>query len=147
MDVLRLAFRAFPVWMASLGWLVVTDVVQAFPLTIPANGTVNNIFFVDCELGVSNVSKILLTFPPGCAGQVGIRIEHGGAQVYPLKPGTFFIFDDFTLEIDVSGQSNSGQWHVAGYNTDVFPHTILPYFFYDYVDLSNAGSQSSLISL
>lgn len=124
-----------------------TDVVQAFSLDIPGGGTTSNIFFVDCEIGISNVSQIIIQFPPGCAGNVGIRVEHGGSQVYPLKSGTFFVFDDFTLVIPISGQGNSGQWHVAGYNTDFYDHVINAYFFYDYVDLAAGQSGGSLISL
>jgi len=124
-----------------------TDVVQAFTLTIPGGGTVNNIFFVDCELGISDVSQVILVFPPGCSGNVGVRIEHGGSQVYPLAKGTFFILDDFTLAIPVTRQGNSGQWHVAGYNTDVFPHSIGVYFFYDYVNFMEGESSVPLVSL
>lgn len=124
-----------------------TDAINAFSLTIPANGTVSNVFFVDCELGDSNVTKILLVFPPGCASLVGARIEHGGSQVYPIAKGTWFIFDDYTIEVDPTLQGTSGQWHVAGYNTDIYPHTLQAYFFYDYVDQGRLQSASSVISL
>lgn len=121
-----------------------TDAIQAFSLTIPGGGTVNNIFFVDCELGWSNVTQILLDFPPGCSNLVGIRVESGGAQLYPLKAGTFFTFDDFTLAIPVTNQVNGGQWHVAGYNTDFYQHTITAYFFYDYLNLEGSTSSGIL---
>jgi hypothetical protein len=124
-----------------------TDVVRGFTLNIPGGGSVSNIFFVDCELGISNVTKILLSFPPGCAGLVGIRVEHGGNQLYPQDPGTFFIFDDYPLEIPVTNQGNAGQWHVAGYNTDFYPHLIQAYFYYDYVDIGSAQSASLPVSL
>lgn len=124
-----------------------TDYIKAFPLTLSANGSINTIQFVDCELGDSNVTRILLTFPPGCAGLVGIRIEHGGSQVYPLTKNTWFIFDDYTLEVDPTGQGTSGQWHVAGYNTDLYPHTIQSYFFYNLADTTGNAPQPSLISL
>lgn len=119
-----------------------TDAIQGFNLTIPGGGSINTIFFTDCELGWSNVTKILLNFPPGCSGLVGVRVESGGAQLYPLKAGTFFVLDDFVLEIPVTNQIQSGQWHVAGYNTDFYQHTITAYFFYDYIrtDGSNSGN-------
>lgn len=124
-----------------------TDRISPFSLTIPANGSLSSIFFVDCELGDSNVTKIVINFPPGCASLVGIRVEHGGSQVYPSNKGTFFVFDDYTLEIEPSEQGTSGQWHVAGYNLDIYPHTITSYFFYDYVNLKSSGGSSPLISL
>jgi hypothetical protein len=125
----------------------VTDVIQSFTLNLPGGGTVNNIFFVDCELGISNVTRILIEFPPGCSGNVGVRVEHGGTQVYPLKPGTFFIFDDYVVDIPVSSQGNAGQWHVAGYNVDTYDHAITAYFYYDYVDLLRGSSSTPLVSL
>lgn len=124
-----------------------TDAIQGFPLAIPANGSPSNVFFTDCELGWSNVTQIVLVFPPGCAGQVGVRVEHGGAQLYPLIAGTWFIFDDYTLVIPVTGQGESGQWHVAGYNQDAFPHTVQAYFYYDYVGSSAQTATSPLVSL
>lgn len=124
-----------------------TDVVRAFTLTIPGGGSPGNVFFVDCELGTSNVTKIQLSFPPGCAGLVGVRVEHGGTQVYPLDPGTWFILDDFVQEIEVTGQGNAGQWHVAGYNTDFYQHVIQAYFYYDYVDMASASAPTPLVSI
>jgi hypothetical protein len=121
-----------------------TDAIQAFPLTIPGGGSVNSIFFTDCELGWSEVTQILLTFPPGCSNLVGIRVESGGAQLYPLKAGTFFTFDDFTLAIPVTNQIESGQWHVAGYNTDYYQHTVTAYFFYNYLYGDSASSGAIL---
>lgn len=124
-----------------------TDVIKAFSFTIPANGSPSSVFFVDCELGDSNVTKIQVVFPPGCATLVGVRIEHGGSQVYPIDSGTWFIFDDFTVEVEPTDQGTSGQWHVAGYNTDIYPHTIRAYFYYDRVDLSSSSVSSSPVSL
>lgn len=120
-----------------------TDAIQAFTFSPPVQGNVNNIFFHDCELGWSDVSQIVLVFPPGCAGLIHVRLEVGGQQIYPLKSGTFFALDDFTLVIPVSGAGQSGQWHVAGYNEDIYEHTIQAYFFYDYLDASTQGDSSS----
>ena len=123
------------------------DVVRAFPLVLPPNGSVNSVFFVNCPLEDSNVVKILLVFPPGCSGLVGVRVEHGGTQIFPLDPGTWFIFDDYTIELDPSEPNTSGQWHVAGYNLDTNQHTISSYFFYNRIDRSQGSTSSSLVSL
>jgi hypothetical protein len=124
-----------------------TDVVQAFSLTLPGGNPITTITSVACAIPVSRVSKILIVFPPGCADNVGIRIEHGGTQVYPFIKDTFFILDDYTLEVDVSGQSDSGQWQISGYNIDFYAHIVQAYIFYDYVDYKSQGAASSLISL
>lgn len=124
-----------------------TDRIGTFQLTIPAQGAPNTIFFVDCELGDSNVTRIILQFPPGCAGNVGVRLEQGGSQVYPYTIGQFFIFDDYTLEIDPTDKGTSGQWHLAGYNTDQYPHTVTVHFFYDLVKFESPGQSTPLVSL
>lgn len=124
-----------------------TDAIQAFPLTLPGSGNPNQIFFVPALLGDSNVTQIILTFPAGCAGNVNVRVESGGAQLYPLKPGTWFNFDDYVLVIPVSNQVTTGQWHVAGYNTDFYAHTVTAYFYYDYLAHGASSPASSLVSL
>jgi hypothetical protein len=124
-----------------------TDAIQAFNLTLPANGSSSAIFFTPCNLGPSLVSQIILNFPPGCSGLVNVRIESGGAQIYPLNAGTFFNFDDYALTIPVSNAIDSGSWHIAGYNTDFYPHTVSAYFFYDYIKGGSDSSGSILASL
>jgi hypothetical protein len=124
-----------------------TDAIQAFTLPLPANGSPSAIFFTPCPLGDSLVSQIILNFPPGCSGLVNVRIESGGAQIYPLKAGTFFNFDDYTLVIPVSNAIDSGSWHIAGYNTDFYPHTVTAYFFYDYLKGDGSSSSNVLASL
>lgn len=124
-----------------------TDVITAQPLTLPPNGGPNTLWYEQVNLGWSNVSQILITFPPGCANLVGARIEFAINPVYPIGGNSWFTFDDYTLAIDVTGQGNSGQWRFTGYNSDVYPHNLTAYFFWDYVDLASEGSSSSLVSL
>lgn len=142
-----MAVRAFSIRLLARVAYIMTDAVQAFTLTIPSGGSPSTVFFVDCELGDSNVTQIILVFPPGCSGNVGVRVESGGAQLYPLVAGTWFMLDDYTLLIPVTNQINSGQWHVAGYNQDFYDHTITAYFFYDYLNLTGQGSSGLLSGL
>lgn len=91
--------------------------------TAPTNRNVN--------LGLSIVRSILCVVPPGPAGLVGFAISAGGQQQYPLPPGTFFIFDDYVYEQEISNQIDSGQWSIQTYNTDTFPHVLRFYFHWD----------------
>lgn len=125
-----------------------TDAVKAFSLACTANLAPGLVNFVDCPLGnETEVTRILVVFPPGCNGNVGARIESGGSPVYPLLAGAFFIFDDYTLEIDPTNQVTTGQWRLAAYNHDFYVHTLQVYFFYNYLNLGMTGHDSVLVSL
>jgi hypothetical protein len=125
----------------------VTDVIQQFNLTIPAGNGSQALYYVDCHLGWADVTQIILSFPPGCSSLVGARIEFAVNPVYPIGAASFFTLDDYVLTIPVTGQGNSGQWRISGYNTDIYQHTVTGYFFYNYVSLSQQQQSSALISL
>lgn len=123
-----------------------SDQIQGFAMTIPKDGSPDNVFFVDCALGLSDVTQIDIVFPPGCSGLVGARIEFAGNVVYPTGSEQWFVLDDDRIQIPVSSQGNSGQWRLAGYNTDVYQHNIYAYFYFNYVEYGNSPS-SGLVSL
>ena len=124
-----------------------TDAVSTFAVTIQPNTQKTLPRIVDCPLNWSNVTQIILTFPPGCAGLVGAQVRYASNPVYPVGSGNFFVLDDYVLPISVSNQRQGGQWSVAGYNNDVFPHTVTVYFYYDYLAAAQSSNQSGLISL
>lgn len=146
-DFLRVAIPAFPVRVASGPEVVVTDVVSAFPLIVPAGFGVQSITSLDCSLGWSDVTLIAINFPPGCAGLVGARIEFALNPVYPAGSDSWFVLDDEYLQVEVSSQGNSGQWRVSAYNEDFFEHKITAYYYYDYVDIAPQSSSGVLVSL
>jgi hypothetical protein len=123
------------------------NAIRSFSLTLPGGGSVGSLTSVNCALGYSVVSKIIVLFPPGCAGNVGVFISSGGAQLYPKDAGTYFTFDDFPLEVPVVDQVDSGSWAMSGYNVDFFPHVIKAYFFFEYLDAAGSGASSVLASL
>lgn len=124
-----------------------TDQITQATLSLPAGNGSQAIFFNHVDLGLSDVEYITLVFPPGCAGLVGVRIEFAVNPVYPLPTGSWFIFDDYTFNIQVSGQGNSGQWRVVGYNQDTYPHNIQSYWGWNYLKRPDASLSSPLISL
>lgn len=124
-----------------------TDAVAAFPNTVPANTPVTGLLSVKCALGWSNVSKILISFPPGCSGLVGARLSYAGNPVYPIGPSSFFVLDDYVVEVDPTNQQQGGQWTFDAYNLDIYQHTPTAYFYFDYLPIGSAPGQSGLVSL
>lgn len=124
-----------------------TDAVAAFQFNLPANIPRTALIQQQCPLNWSRVSQILLNFPPGCAGFVGVRVEYANNPVYPIGQGNFFILDSYLMPILVTNQREGGQWRLVGYNEDTYPHTVTGYFFFDYIIGVPSASQSGLISL
>jgi hypothetical protein len=124
-----------------------TDFITSFPVTVPAGNGAQNFLRTPLKLGPSNIEKFVLVFPPGCAGLVGAQLNAGGSAAYPTNQSGKFIFDDYQLEISPTGQINSGAWDLWAYNTDVFPHTLVLYVYWDKIDLSHAPGATSLVSL
>lgn len=123
-----------------------SDFIRSAVLTIPAGHGSGQLYINDVPLGISDVEKIDLVFPPGCSGLVGVRIEFAINPVYPTGSPGFFILDDDRIQIPVSNQGNSGQWRLTGYNQDAYVHSVYAYFYYNMVD-SAPSSSSSLVSL
>jgi len=57
------------------------------------------------KIGLAEVRRVLVTFPPGCAGLVGVQLRLGGSAVYPFNENEYFIHDDYILEQDVTIRS------------------------------------------
>lgn len=124
-----------------------TNSIQVFQLALPAGNGSANLSSIPCPLGLSDVSQIILQFPAGCAGNVGVQLLMGGGPAYPAMSGQFFNLDDYVFVIPVSGMGNSGQWQLQGFNTDFYQHTITATFFYDWADTTGVTGVASLVSL
>jgi hypothetical protein len=122
------------------------DVVTSQPLTMLAGNGSSQIWYEDTYLGDSDVSQAVIVFPAGCAGLVGARLEFSGNPVYPAGDNPWFVFDDYVLVIPISGQGNSGQWRVVGYNNDYNDHTLQFYIYWDYLPIASQSGTSSLIA-
>jgi hypothetical protein len=123
------------------------DTVFQSDLTIPAGNGSSRVWFVPVNLGWSDVVEAMLIFPPGCAGLVGVQLQYAVNPVYPNAAGGYYIMDDYVLTIPISNQQQGGQWRVAGYNQDTYPHTVRCYWSYNYLTLSPNSGGSSLVSL
>lgn len=124
-----------------------TDAIQSFTLGIPAGSGSTLEWGISCNLGWSNVTQIILVFPPGPSGLVGARIGYAGAHVYPSIAGQYFVADDYKLVIPVSNQRQGGQWSLNGYNTDVFLHNVEAWFYFDYITGEQSPDTNGVVSL
>lgn len=124
-----------------------SDHVLNFPVTIPANTAILAPVMVQASLGISILTEIRVVIPPGPAGLVGFVINSGGSQTYPETNNTWFIFDDYVYDQEVSNQINSGQWSITAYNLDVFPHTLQFYFYTNDVAYAPGPDLSAPVSL
>lgn len=62
--------------------------------------------------------------PAGPRGEVGFQITQGGAQVFPVNPGTYFVPENDEFEWPIDGLVTSGAWEMTAYNTGQYDHTI-----------------------
>lgn len=116
------------------------------PLLAPGNGSrAASVFPI--SLGDSIVRRILLTFPAGCGGLVGVAVTAGGTAAFPFNPGSYFSFDDYTYAFDVGTQIETGNWGLITYNADFTIHSVQVVFEYDYIGVGSNAKQQPPVSL
>lgn len=123
------------------------DASQVFIYLLAAGNGSSASSRASCDIGLSRVRRILLTFPAGCGGLVGVRVEAAQGYAFPNQPGQFYAFDDYTYTIDVSNQIDSGKWSLVTYNTDYIIHAITAVFEYDYVRGNDVSSNNQPIAI
>lgn len=122
-----------------------SDALQVFGMTV--NGPSNGFQFFQHTLPTCTVKRILITWPPGCVGQVQVIIFCGGNKVYPPVNGQALEFDDYNLDLAVSNQPTSGDWGIQVANFDSVAHSIHAVYFYDYYPALGSSSFSQPISV
>jgi hypothetical protein len=123
------------------------DTVFSQDLNLPAGNGSSAVFFNAVNLGWSDVQEIMIVFPPGCSGLVGVQVQYAVNSVYPNAGNSYYVLDDYVLVIPVSSQQQGGQWRIVGYNQDTFPHTVRSYWAYNFLTAAQATANSPLISL
>lgn len=118
------------------------DAIQTFQDLVPAGRPPSTPGGINCPLGPSLVSRISITWPPGCGGLVGVQVRAGGGFAFPSMDGQFLAFDDYTYTFDVTGQIDNGNWSLDTYNVDLIDHQITVVFEYNY--LRGANNQNAL---
>lgn len=121
------------------------DTSKQFTILVPNRFSVGNSAFHSLALGPSIVEKIIISFPPGCAGLVFAQIRVGTEARYPNQIPNKFYYDDYVRVIDVTNSPDTGDWDIFLANTDELDHTIQVEM--DYNWLTNASSPSSGLPL
>ena len=73
------------------------------------------------------VDQVMIEFPAGCAGLVGVRVLQGLFQLWPLTSGEWFVTDNFTVVFPEHFElpQPANQLRVETYNEDdTYDHTI-----------------------
>ena len=82
---------------------------------------------VAVPLSPGTLSRVLLGFPAGCHGLVGVRLRRAGQLIVPLTPGEWIASDNFTPDImlDVKLDDVPYAVEIEYYNEDTAnAHTI-----------------------
>ena len=124
-----------------------SDYTQVFDLTIPAGNGVATPVEYATPVGICDVERILITFPPGCAGLVNACIFAAHSPAYPNLANTYLAYDDYTYDQAVTNQINSGQWSIEAYNLDYFPHLLQVVFMCNLIAQSPTSPATQPISL
>ena len=70
-------------------------------ITIPANTSESSLVSTSLKLSLGVIHTIWLTFPPGCAGYVKVRMSIDGHPFLPVHKDSYIRGDDFTFAFPV----------------------------------------------
>ena len=123
-----------------------SDTTLVYNITVNAGDGGNTTTYYAFNFGDYSTETIYITFPAGCAGLVGVRLEFNDTPTYPAGSDQFWFYDDYVLQQDVSSQPTTGQWRAAFQNTDWNPHTLQFDFRLNYVDQPNSSATATLVT-
>jgi hypothetical protein len=64
---------------------------------------------------------------------MGWALTIAGNPVIPRQQGAYFVTDNDSDTWTLEGYPDQGQWQFAGYNTDIYPHTVYLDFLLDQI--------------
>lgn len=67
--------------------------------------------------------SVRIVIPDGHNGFTGLQVRWGGTQIIPFGTGTWITANSETMDVDWGGEITAGGIVLAGYNTDLFPHS------------------------
>jgi hypothetical protein len=62
-----------------------------------------------------------------------MQILAGGGNAFPNQAGQFLAFDDYTYVVDVTNQTDTGNWSIVSYNLDYIDHDPIVVFEFNYL--------------
>lgn len=100
-----------------------TQLLQAVAV-IPAGTLKAAPVTVDVSFPPQVVERITWRVPKGAQGLMGWQLTSSGAQVIPTTQGAFIVAAGESGTWILAGLHNTGDWHVTGYNTGAYPHSV-----------------------
>lgn len=96
-------------------------------LAIPKNTAIASYVSYTLELPVSQIYRVWIEYPLGCAGLVGVQLWRKVEQIFPLPAGVWLRSNGVTLSFYFSHLIDAEPYEVEirGYNLDdTYQHTI-----------------------
>lgn len=102
------------------------QLVEIFAATIPAGTLQANPVVVPMQLPNLDVAWVEWIVPPGPRGDVGFFLASHGEPIIPARTTglPWIVTDDERNHWDLTGQMDSGDWELRGYNVGLRSHTI-----------------------
>lgn len=112
--------------------------IRTFAVTIPAGTPLATPFVQAITFPPRIVTAIHWKVPPGPSGLMGWALTIAGNPVIPRVQGTYFVTDNDSDTWTLEGYPDQGQWQLAGYNTDIYDHTVFLDFLLDQISAGSA---------
>jgi len=107
--------------------------IRAVQVTVPAGTAESSPQVTEVFFPPRILTAVHWRVPPGPSGLMGWRLTmSGGTPVIP-SAGGWIVADDESAQWAVQDQPDSGRWEIAGYNTDIYDHTVYVTFLLDVI--------------
>lgn len=113
------------------------DAIKQFTFNVPAGNGGQTVHQYDMSIGPSEVERMLIQFPPGCANLVNLAVSVGGSPIFPDQAGAYIHFDNYIYVIQVTTPHYNGDWSIGISNTDYVDHEIEVLIEYRYIQNAN----------
>ena len=95
----------------------------AQPFTVPAKTAITAPVTAQFPLPTGHIAAITIVIPNGHNGLTGMQVLWGGVQIMPYGTGQWVVSNNTEVTEPVDQDISQNSMTLAGYNTDVFPHT------------------------
>jgi len=101
--------------------------MYAYSLTVPVGSTESAPVELRCKISAGILSRIRITFPPGCLNLVQVVVYYQAHQIEPWNRNAAFHSDDYTFDMECRHTIIEPDTEVTlrGWSDDdTYPHTI-----------------------
>jgi hypothetical protein len=107
--------------------------IRQFTATIPAGTPVAAPVRVPMAFPPRKVVSVEIRVPPGPSGLVGFALQISRLTVIPYQSDAFIVTSADSINWQLEGFADSGDWSVIGYNTGANDHAVYVRFLLDLV--------------